>query len=96
MRKNHFGCRVSCTGLYADISHDEGNPDDASKDGAMVLDSEVFSQLKKDYQTYKSKFVKNLKFNATSPTLGTFRKHSNADYFDILSFHSSYYSFAKP
>ena len=96
MRRNLFGCRVSCTGLYADISHGEGNPDDASKDGAMVLDSEVFSQLKKDYQAYKSKFVKNLRFNATSPTLGTFSKHSYLDYFDVLSFHSSYYSFAKP
>ena len=75
MRKNHFGCYVSCTGLYADISHNEGNPDDSSR--AKILDSEVFPQLKKDCQAYKSKFVENLKFNATSPTLGTYSTKVN-------------------
>ena len=63
---------MSCTGLDAEISHLEGNPDDATEDGALVLDSEVFSQLRKDYQAYKSKFVKNIKFNSTSPTLGNY------------------------
>ena len=38
----------------------------------LILDSEVFSQLRKDYQAYKSKFVQNIKFNATSPTLGNY------------------------
>ena len=50
----------------------EGNPDDATEDGALVLDSEVFSQLRKDYQAFKNKFVKNIKFNATSSTLGNY------------------------
>ena len=61
---------MSCTGIDAEISHLEGNPDDATEDGAMILDSELFSQLRKDYQAYKSKFVQNVKFNATSSTLG--------------------------
>ena len=70
MRKKNFGCRIACTGLDAEISHLEGNPDDATEDGATILDSEVFSQLRKDYHAYKSKFVQNIRFNATSPTLG--------------------------
>ena len=65
-----FGCRASCTGLFADTSHYEGNPDDFTKDGATTLDSEVFSELIKDYEAYKSKFLRNIKFNTTSPTLG--------------------------
>ena len=73
MRKNNFGCRIACTGLDAEISHLEGNPDDVAEDGAMILDSEVFSQLRKDYHAYKSKFVQNIRFNATSPTLGNSR-----------------------
>ena len=70
MRKDSFGCRVSCTGLNADVSFSEGNPEDAAKDGAMIEDSKVFSQLINDYNAYKSAFVKNIKFNSTSPTLG--------------------------
>ena len=67
---NNFGCRVSCTGLFADVSHMEGNIDDVSKDGATIMDSEVFSELISDYHVYKSNFVQNIKFNATSPTAG--------------------------
>ena len=67
---NNFGCRVSCTGLFADVSHMEGNIDDVSKDGATIMDSEVFSELISDYHVYKSNFVQNIKFNATSPTGG--------------------------
>ena len=70
MRKDNFGCRVSCTGLNAEISHLEGNPEDVAEDGAMIVDSEVFSQLRKDYEAYKGKFVQNIKFNAKSPNLG--------------------------
>ena len=70
LKKKDFGCRVSCTGLFADVSHIEGNPDEITKDGATTLDSEVFSQLRKDYQAYKGKFVQNIKFNAKSPNLG--------------------------
>ena len=66
MRKDSFGCRVSCTGLNADVSISE----DTSKDGAMIQDSKVFSQLIKEYNAYKSAFVKNLKFNSTSLNLG--------------------------
>ena len=71
MRKNNFGCRVSCTGLFADVAFKKGNPNDATEDDAVILDSEVFSDLMKDYQIYKRKFVRNLMFNSTSPTLGT-------------------------
>ena len=65
---------MSCTGLFADISHFEGNPDDVTKDGATTLDSEVFSKLIKDYEAYKSKFLRNIKFNTTSPTLGMYNR----------------------
>ena len=67
---NNFGCRVSCTGLFADVSHMEGNIDDVSKDGATIMDSEVFSELISDYHVYKSNFVQNIKFKATSLTSG--------------------------
>ena len=70
IRKDPFGCRVSCTGLYADVSFSEGNPEDTTKDGAMIQDSKVFSQLIQDYKAYKSTFVKNVKFNSTSLNLG--------------------------
>ena len=70
MKKDPFGCRVSCTGLYAGVSFSEGNPEDTTKDGAMIQDSKVFSQLIQDYKAYKSTFVKNVKFNSTSPNLG--------------------------
>ena len=70
LRKKDFGCRVPCTGLFADVSYIEGNPDEITKDGATTLDSEVFSQLREDYQAYKGKFVQNIKFNAESPSLG--------------------------
>ena len=61
---------MSCTGLNADVSISEGNPEDTSKDGAMIQDSKVFSQLIEEYTAYKSAFVKNLKFNSTSLNLG--------------------------
>ena len=70
MRKNNFGCRISCTGLDAEMSHLEGNPEDIAEDGTMILDPEQFSQLRKDYKAFKSKLVRNIKFNATSQTLG--------------------------
>ena len=70
MKKNNFGCRVSCTGLFADVSFKKGNPNDATEDDAVILDSEVFSDLMKDYQIYKRKSVRNMMFNSTSPTLG--------------------------
>ena len=70
MRKDLFGCSVSCTGLYADVSFSKGNLEDTTLDGAMIQDSKVFSQLIQDYKTYKSTFVKNVKFNSTSPNLG--------------------------
>ena len=70
MREDLFGCRVSCNGLYADVSFSEGNPQDTTKDGSMIEDSKVFSKLIKDYKAYKSAFLKNVKFNSTSPNLG--------------------------
>ena len=85
MRKNKFGCRISCTGLDAEISHLEGNPDDVAEDGAMILDPEKFSQLRKDYKAFKSKLVRNIKFNARSPTLGK----THLENPDEIIFHSS-------
>ena len=71
MKIDLFGCRVSCTGLFADVSYSKGNPEDtsvASED--MILDAEVFSKLTQDYKTFKSKFAQSLIFNSTSPSLG--------------------------
>ena len=70
MRKDLFGCSVSCTGLYADVSFSKGNLEDTTLDGAMIQDSKVFSQLIHDYKAYKSTFVKNVMFNSESPKLG--------------------------
>ena len=70
LRAKDFGCHVSCTGLFADVSHIEGNLDDVTKDGATILDSEVLSELIADYQAYKRNTLQNIKFNATNPTLG--------------------------
>ena len=70
MRKDLFGCSVSCTGLYADVSFSKGNLEDTTLDGAMIQDSKVFSQLILDYKAYKSAFVKNVMFNSESPKLG--------------------------
>ena len=72
MRKDSFGCRVSCTGLYADVSYSKGNPEDTTMDEEdKILDTEVFSKLTVDYKTFKSKFVRNLIFNSTNyPSLG--------------------------
>ena len=70
LRTESFGCRVSCTGLYADLSYSEGNPQDETKDGAMILDPEVFSKLIRDYKIFKNNFAKNVKFDSTSPDLG--------------------------
>ena len=77
MKIDLFGCRVSCTGLFADVSYSKGNPEDrsvASED--MILDTEVFSKLTQDYKTFKSKFAQNLIFNSTSPSLGGRIKYS--------------------
>ena len=70
MRKDSFGCRVSCNSLNADVSFSEGNLGDTTKDGSTIEDSEVFSKLIKDYKAYKSAFLKNVKFNPTSQNLG--------------------------
>ena len=73
LRKDSFGCRASCTGLNADVSFVKESPaEDTTKDGDIIQDAEVFSQLIQDYRTYKSTFWRNIKFNSTSPTLGTF------------------------
>ena len=74
MRNDSFGCLVSCTGLYAGVSFSEGSPEDSTKDGAMIQDSKVFSQLIENYRAYKRTFVKSVKFNSTSPNLGILQK----------------------
>jgi hypothetical protein len=57
MATDSLGCRVSCTGLYAD---------------AYVLKDEltgVFEKLQADYTEYKMKYVRNLLFEPTQPNL---------------------------
>ena len=81
LRKDSFGCRVSCRGLNADVSFFKESPaEDTTKDGDIIQDAEVFSQLIQDYRAYKSTFWRNIKFNSTSPTLGTYISHSVRDY----------------
>ena len=71
MRKDCFGCLVACTGLFADVSYSKGSPrDTAMDDEDRILDTEGFLKLAKDYKIYKSKFLRNLIFNSTSPGLG--------------------------
>ena len=71
MKRDSFGCRVSCAGLYADVSFSKANPEDTTmEEGDKILDSEVFSKLTKDYKDFKSKFFRNLIFNSTNPRLG--------------------------
>ena len=71
MKKDPFGCRVSCTGLYADVSFSKGNPEDTTLDEEdLIMDTNVFSKLIKDYKDFKQKFARNLIFNSTSPGLG--------------------------
>ena len=77
MKKDLLRCRVSCTGLYADVSFSKGNPEDTTLDEEnMILDTNVFSKLIKDYKDFKRKFAPNLIFNSTSPGLGTYLKQS--------------------
>ena len=71
MKKDPFGCRVSCTGLYADVSFNKGNPEDTTLDEEdLIMDTKIFSKLIKDYKDFKQKFARNLIFNSTSPGLG--------------------------
>ena len=59
------------TGLNADVSFYKENPaEDTTKDGDIIQDAQVFSQLIQDYRAYKSSYWRNMKFNM-SPTLGT-------------------------
>ena len=63
---------MSCTGLYADVSYSKGNPGDTTmEEEDKILDTGVFTKLIEDYKDFKSKFVPNLIFNSTSPSLGT-------------------------
>ena len=76
MRMDSFGCRVSCTGLYAEVSYSKGNPEDRTMDEEdKILDIEVFSKLTKDYKDFKSKSIQNIIFNSTSPNLGANINH---------------------
>ena len=81
MRKDSFGCRVECSGLYVDVSYSKGNPRDTTMDDEdRILDTEGFLKLAKDYKDFKSMFVRNLVFNSTSPGLGEhFRYFLNAN-----------------
>ena len=84
LRKDSFGCRVSCRGLNADVSFFKESPaEDTTKDGDIIQDAVVFSQLIQDYRAYKSTFWRNIKFNSTSPTLGSFCTFSKILQFDL-------------
>ena len=58
------GCRVSCTGLYADIQHADGNiivSTDSQQRGTQLL-ADIFDK----YNKHKNQFAKNLVFDPTS------------------------------
>ena len=60
-----FGCRKSCTGLYADVlQHVDAN----SINDLQVLD------IIEEYQNYKSGFARNIIFDGGKSTKGEFNK----------------------
>ena len=62
LRKDSFGCRVSCIGLNADVSFYKESPaEDTTKDRDIIQDAKVFSQLIQDYRAYKSTYWKKNK-----------------------------------
>ena len=64
-RENNFGCRTSCTGLYADVQYvgDFINSRIRNKDGEKEAILQQIKKLLSDYDHYKRKFVENLIFD---------------------------------
>ena len=61
-----FGCKVSCTGLYADVVFAEnGNK-------KLWTDFARFSALEEDYNNYKWNYAKNIKFDQTVENLSKY------------------------
>jgi hypothetical protein len=63
--ENSLGCRVSCTGLYADAFY--------IKD---PMEEELMKQLKEnmdEYMGYKNNFAQNLQFDPTKKNMSIFR-----------------------
>ena len=59
------GCRVSCTGLYADVGfHSNDN-------GKLAKDQDKFEDLQVQYNRYKENYAMNIKFDQNVDTLGT-------------------------
>ena len=61
--RDTHGCKVACTGLYADVQFTE---DDLSKPGK---DMDKFKILQEQYHAYKSNYAKNIKFDEGTETL---------------------------
>ena len=66
--KGRLGCRVSCTGLYADVEFTEN---DAKK---QAEDQATFDSLQDQYNTYRGNYARNLLFDPTQFTLGMINK----------------------
>ena len=64
--RGRLDCMTSCTGLYADVVHEElGQFEDEGK-----LDA-----IRNQYSQYKSSFAKNLKFDPSLANLSMYEKH---------------------
>jgi hypothetical protein len=62
--ENSLGCRVSCTGLYADAFYIK----DSTEEKLMRLLKETLDE----YTSYKNHFAKNLRFDATKKDMSIF------------------------
>ena len=58
-------CKVSCTGLYADMWYKDDAPTESKKNDFDTKGNKqkIFS-LTKSYNDYKSNYARNLKFDA--------------------------------
>ena len=69
-----FGCRKSCTGLYADVQH--------TKDAGLMNNQQVL-RIEKDYHRYKRDFARNIIFDGARRIKGEL-KFSYEHYLNIL------------
>ena len=60
--KSRLGCRVSCTGLYADVEFTENNAKKQAEDQA------TFDSLQDKYNTYRDNYARTLQFDPTQFT----------------------------
>ena len=63
MSKESQDCRVSCTGLYADVQYNQHENKDDWKDHQKYI------VLQSDYSAYKRNYARNIVFNDTNTNL---------------------------